>query len=47
MGSHIIRFLRSKNITNVVIVLTRDGDAHMGSIRYADALDCVKDVLEI
>ena len=47
MGSHILRFLRSEGIKNVVVVFTRDGDSYMGTNRFSEALECVKDDVHI
>ena len=40
--------LRSEGIRNVVVVLTRDGDSSMGTIRFfSEALEYVRDFVHI
>ena len=47
VGKQVLQLMRKNNVKNVVVVVTRDGNAKMGPQRFAQATECVKDVLHI
>ena len=47
VGKQVLQLMRKNGVKNVVVVITRDGNVKMGPQRFAQATECVKDVLQI